>query len=231
MRPCHAQALAGPWQQMEEGSPESSFFVLCLPGKSATMNRTVWAILLIIGSGIILLTTHSCNKKSGTATHTLYDSLGGAVLVIDPVDSGHNVQRGYLALRTIMDSAINILMLDTAQVPGDTTRTISGFFAVLKAGLSNGDSTGLLAFRRNMTNYFATATGCTDTAYLYGGKNMSDAHNPAVNPRMTGKVDSADFNEFVHDITVSATEYGLSAQLMSRLGTLMYSVEGQVVQQ
>lgn len=195
------------------------------------MNRVVSVVLFILVSGIILSTTHSCNKKTGTATHTLYDSLGGTALVIDPVDSGHNVQRGYLALRTIMDSAISILLADTSQVPGDTTRSISGFFAVLQTELSHGDTATLLAFRRNMTNYFATATGCTDTAYLYGGKNMSDAHNPTVNSRMTGKVDSADFNEFVHDVTVSATEYGLSAQLMSRLGTLMYSVEGQVVQQ
>jgi hypothetical protein len=199
--------------------------------KSAIMNRAISAVLFILGSGIILLTTHSCNKKSGTATHTLYDSLGGTVLVTDPADSGHNVQQGYLAIRTIMDSAISILLADTSFIPGDTTRRTSNFFAVLQTDLNNGDTTTLLAFRLNMANYFATATGCTDTAYLYGGKNMSDAHNPTVNPRMTGKVDSADFNEFVHDVTVSATEYGLSAQLMSRLGTLMYSVEGQVVQQ
>ncbi len=195
------------------------------------MNRAVSVVLFILGSGIILLATHSCNKKTGTATHTLYDSLGGTVLVIDPVDSGQHVQQGYLALRTIMDSAISILLADTNYVPGDTTRRMSGFFAVLQSELSQGDTTGLRAFRLNMTNYFATATGCTDTAYLYGGKNMSDAHNPSVNTRMTGKVDSADFNEFVHDVTASATVYGLSAQLMSRLGILMYSVEGQVVQQ
>ena len=187
-------------------------------------------IMVTLLSGITLLTMHSCNKKTSPAGHTLYDSIGGSFLVPDPADSGQTVQQGWLGIRTIVDTAINIMLVDTFPIPGDTLRTMSGFFAVLTTELSTGDSVGYKALTLNLAKYFATATGCTDTAYLYGGKNMSDAHNPTVNPRMTGKVDSADFNQFVHDITQSAIEYGLSNQLISRLGILMYSVEGQVVQ-
>jgi hypothetical protein len=188
-------------------------------------------VIITFLSGIVLLTMHSCNKKkTGSATHTLYDSLGGTVLVPDPADSGQLVQKGWLGIRTIVDTAVRIMLVDTFPIPGDTLHKMSVFFTVLQTELSSGDTTGYRALTLNLAKYFATATGSTDTAYLYNGKNMHDAHDSTVNHRMTGKVDSADFNQFVHDITRSATEYGLSNQLISRLGTLMYSVEGQVVQ-
>ncbi len=44
------------------------------------------------------------------------------------------------------------------------------------------------------------------------------------------KVDSAAFNEFALDIGHSATLYGLSNQLISQFGILLYRSEGQVVQ-
>jgi hypothetical protein len=195
-------------------------------------SKASFLVMATLLSGITLLTMYSCNKKkNGTGGHTLYDSIGGAVLVPDPADSGQVVQQGWLNIRTMADSAVRIMLADSFPIPGDTLRTISGFFTVLQTELSNGDTTGYKALTLNLAKYFATATGCTDTAYLYAGKNMHDAHDTATNPRMTGKVDSADFNRFVYDIAQSATVYGhLSNQLISRLGVLLYSVEGQVVQ-
>jgi hypothetical protein len=38
------------------------------------------------------------------------------------------------------------------------------------------------------------------------------------------------FNEFVVDEAASATKNGLPADLLARVGTVLYSVEGQVVQ-
>jgi hypothetical protein len=72
------------------------------------------------------------------------------------------------------------------------------------------------------------ATGAKD--YTYTGLSMTAAHNPSTNPRITMTVDSADFNEFVVDVAASATKNGLPTYLISRLGTLLYSVEGAVVQ-
>ncbi len=43
-------------------------------------------------------------------------------------------------------------------------------------------------------------------------------------------VDAADFTEFVNDVAASATKNGLPSYLISRLGTLLFSVESQVVQ-
>ena len=117
-------------------------------------------IMVTLLSGIILLTMHSCNKKkTGSGGHTLYDSIGGSVLVPDPADSGQTVQQGWLGIRTIVDTAINIMLVDTFPVPGDTLRTISGFFAVLNTELSTGDSVGYKALTLNLAKYFATAEG------------------------------------------------------------------------
>jgi hypothetical protein len=59
---------------------------------------------------------------------------------------------------------------------------------------------------------------------------MQAAHNPGTNPRITMTVDSADFNEFIGDVAASATKNGLAPDLLARVGTVLYSVEGQVVQ-
>ena len=51
-----------------------------------------------------------------------------------------------------------------------------------------------------------TATGCTNSAYAYTGKNMKAAHDPAQNNRMGVKADKADFDKFVGDIGVGLAQ-------------------------
>jgi hypothetical protein len=184
--------------------------------------RAAVAAAIILGSGIIMLTAHSCKKNPSITGHTLYDSLGGTALVLDPLDSGQMIETGYLALRTISANALSYMIKDSL--------IDSLYFSNLISDLNQGDTSTFLKLTVNVTNYLAVATGAQNTAYAYHGLSMSDAHNPALNPRMTTKVDSASFDAFVHDVALSCTAYGISNQLISRIGTLLYSVEGQVVQ-
>ncbi len=150
---------------------------------------------------------------------TLYDSLGGTAMVPDPANSGQMVEKGYLGIRTIVDSAVFIVAADTQ---------INGYFKVLLAEVTGGNLSGYQRLSTNFSNFVAVAAGAKD--YTYTGLSMPNAHNPNMNPRITMTVDSADFNEFIVDVAASATKNGLPSYLLARVGTVLYSVEGQVVQ-
>jgi hypothetical protein len=186
------------------------------------MNRSKSAVVLalVIGMGGWMAFNQSCSKKSSPpAAMTLYDSLGGTAMVADPANSGQMVEKGYLGIRTIVDSAIFIIAADTQ---------INGYFKVLISEVTSGNLSGYQRLSVNLSNFIAVATGAKD--YTYTGLSMQAAHNPNTNPRITMTVDSADFNEFIGDVAESATMNGLSPDLLTRVGTVLYSVEGQVVQ-
>lgn len=177
---------------------------------------------LVFGMGVLIAGTQSCSKKSASsppASMTLYDSLGGSAMVSDPANSGQMVEKGYLGIRTIVDSAIFIIAADTQ---------INGYFKVLLAEVTSGNLSGYQKLSTNLSTFVAVATGAKD--YSYTGLSMTAAHDPAQNPRITMKVDSGDFNEFVVDVAASATKNGLPSYLLARVGTVLASVEGQVVQ-
>jgi hypothetical protein len=183
------------------------------------------ALMVGIVVGLILLVAGtlipSCHKANGSGGgHTLYDSLGGTVMVTDPANFGQTVEQGYLTIRTIVDTTLLIIQADS---------TINGYFSImvnedtLHAAPTEYDKLSL-----NFSNFLAVATGAKD--YHYSGPDLFAAHNPDSNANMPGRVDSAAFNEFAYDLGRSATLYGLSNQLISQLGTLLYRYEGQVVQ-
>jgi hypothetical protein len=186
------------------------------------MNRskTTAVLALAFGVGVLMVSSQSCSKKSSSAaTMTLYDSLGGTAMVSDPANQGQMVEKGYLGIRTIVDSAIFIIAADTQ---------INGYFKVLIGEVTSGNLSGYQRLSTNLSNFIAVATGAKD--YTYTGLSMQDAHNPNTNPRITMTVDSADFNEFIGDVAASATKNGLPPDLLARVGTVLYTVEGQVVQ-
>jgi len=181
-------------------------------------NKAVWTALL--ASGFLFLVATACHKShNNTAPPTLYDSLGGTAMVNDPAHSGTMIEKGYLGIRTVVDSAIFIIAGDTA---------INGYFKVLLAEVSSGNTSGFQKLSANLSNFVAVATGAKD--YTYSGLSMTNAHNPATNPRMNGKADSHDFDVFVTDVAASATKNGVPSNLITSLGKLLYSVESQVVQ-
>jgi len=174
---------------------------------------------VMLGMAMVVVVTTSCHKSSSTP-QTLYDSLGGTTMVADPANSGAQIEKGYLGIRTVVDSAIFIIAGDTA---------INGYFKVLLAEVTSGNLSGYQKLSANLSNFVAVATGAKD--YTYTGLTMQNAHNPATNPRINGVVMSDDFDEFVKDVAASATKNGVPSNLITSLGNLLYSVESSVINQ
>ena len=183
------------------------------------MKRRVIIFSLAAVAAVSMFSATSCKKSSSSAKMTLYDSLGGATMVSDPTASGTMIEKGRLGLRSVVDSTIFVIAGDTA---------INGHFTVLLAEVTAGNTSGFSALSKNLTDFFCVATGAKD--FTYGGKSMVAADDPAQNSRMNGKADSSDFNAFVADLVVGAKKNGLSDQLIGQVGTLVYTLEGQVVQ-
>ncbi|HET6254890.1 MAG TPA: hypothetical protein VFE32_12490 [Puia sp.] len=187
------------------------------------IRKTAQAITIFFAGALLIVATliPSCHKSNGSGGgHTFYDSLGGTTVVTDPANYGQTVQQGYLAIRTIVDTALLIIQADTL---------INGYFSImvnedtLHAAPTEYDKLSL-----NISNFLAASAGAKD--YSYTGPAMGTAHNPGSNPNIPMAVDSAAFNEFAYDLGLSARQYGLSDQLISQLGDLLYRYEGQVVQ-
>jgi hypothetical protein len=186
------------------------------------LSKTKAVIAFFLGVSTVMIFSLSCSKKSSSAppaTMTLYDSLGGSAMVSDPANSGTMVEKGYLGIRTIVDSAVFIIAADAR---------INGYFQVLIGEVTSGNTSGYQKLSTNFSNFVAVATGAKD--YTYTGLSMPAAHDPSQNPRISMKVDSADFTAFVVDVAASATKNGLPSYLLARVGTVLSSVEGQVVQ-
>jgi hypothetical protein len=161
----------------------------------------------------------SCSKSSSSSPKTLYDTLGGTTMVDDPSNSGTKIEAGRLAVRSVVDSAIFEIAADPELQP---------YFTTLLGEVRSNNLTGFTALSKNLTDFICVATGAKN--FTYSGKSMSAAHDPAQNSRMAMKADSADFNRFIADVGAGATKCNVPANIQGRLVTIMYSIEGQVVQ-
>lgn len=176
-------------------------------------------------AAIILFTIVSCSKSSNSTPkptvigNTLYDTLGGTTLVSDPTHSGAMIEKGRLAIRGVIDSTIFVIAADPK---------INGHFTVLLSEVTKGDLSGFTDLSENLTTFVAGATGAKD--YIYIGLSMSDAHNPAVNPRMNGKATSADFDAFVNDLVKGATKNKVPTNIINSIGGIVETLRTQVVQ-
>ena len=164
--------------------------------------------------------TESCKKTDTVVPKTLYDTLGGTTMVADPSSPGTMIEQGRLGIRSVVDSTIFVIAGDTA---------INGHFAVLLTEVTAGNLSGFQALSKNLTDFFCVATGAKD--YTYGGKSMTDAHNPATNPRMNGKADAGDFTAFVNDLVKGAQKNHLTTAQINSVGALVGTLQSQVVQQ
>jgi hypothetical protein len=181
---------------------------------------------LFLAAAVLLsvLAIESCSSKSSSTVTpvkaTLYDTLGGSTLVADPANSGKMIEKGRLAIRSVIDSTIFV-------IAGDSK--INGHFTVLLGEVGKGNLTGFTELSDNLTTFVAVGTGAKD--YTYTGLSMSAAHNPATNPRMNGKATSADFDAFVSDVVTGATQNGVPTNIIGSLGKIIVSLKAQVVQQ
>jgi hypothetical protein len=173
-----------------------------------------------------LLIIESCSKKASsnptpatTVGTTLYDTLGGTALVADPAYKGAMIEKGRLAVRSVIDSTIFVIAADTR---------INGHFMVLLSEVTKGNLSGFTDLSENLTTFVSGAAGAKD--YIYIGLSMTDAHNPAVNNRINGKVSSTDFDAFISDVVTGATKNKVPASLINSVGKLLGTLKSQVVQ-
>jgi hypothetical protein len=174
-----------------------------------------------------LLIIESCSKNSSSNPTpaktaigtTLYDSLGGTALVADPAYPGAMIEKGRLGVRSVIDSTIFVIAADTR---------INGHFMVLLSEVSKGNLSGFTDLSENLTTFVSGAAGAKD--YVYIGLSMSDAHNPAVNNRINGKVSASDFSAFISDVVTGANKNKLPANLINSVGKLLGTLQSQVVQ-
>jgi hypothetical protein len=180
---------------------------------------------LLVLSGIVAMMTFftACDNKDDNmpppAAMTLYDSLGGETLVTDPVNVSVKIEQGRLGIRSVVDSTIFVIAADPE---------LSPFFAALLAEVTAGNTSGFEALSENLTDFFCVATGAEN--FTYTGLNMVDAHDPAKNSRMNGKADDADFDQFIVDLVAGAQKNGLPDYLIARVGAVVETLRGQVVQ-
>lgn len=185
---------------------------------------------LMVATTALIMST-SCKKEekmvtnNTNATPTLYERVGGSMMVNDPANSGQMIEKGRLTLRSVVDSSILV-------IAGDAQ--LAGYFPVLFAELGNGNTSGLTTLSKNFTDFMCTATGCKNSTYAYKGLNMKDAHDPAKNNRMGMKANKADFDKFVGDIGMGLAKNGVTAQnnkqLVDDLVALLYTTQGDIVQ-
>lgn len=179
------------------------------------------AALLTTLIGIVVIGSFmgSCSKSSSPAKPTLYDSLGGTAMVNDPANSGMKIETGRLGIRSVIDSTIFVIAGDTA---------INPYFMVLLSEVGMGNTTGFEALSKNLTDFVCVGTGAKD--FTYSGKSMTAAHNPATNSRISMKVASDDFDEFIGDVVKGANKNKVPSNLIASLGAILVSLESQVVQ-
>lgn len=176
--------------------------------------------LLIICFGLLIITSAACKKNDDNNNMmTLYDSLGGTEKVADPANSGQMIEKGRLGIRSVVDSTIFVIAADNQ---------LNGFFPVLLAEVTSGNTSGFEALSKNLTDFFCVATGAKN--FTYTGKNMVAAHDPAQNPRTAAKASNTDFDHFVADLVIGAKKCGLSDDLISRVGRVVETTRSQVVQ-
>lgn len=187
--------------------------------------KKVSFLAIIIGLTTTVCFTTSCSKSSSNGTPvapTLYDSLGGTAMVNDPAHSGTMIEQGRLTVRSVVDSTIFVIAADNS---------LNGFFKVLLAEVTAGNTSGFQALSKNLTDFVCAGAGAKD--FTYGGKTMVAAHDPAQNSRMNGKANTANFTQFEVDLTAGAKKNGVSstASVFVSLAKIVESLRTQVVQQ
>lgn len=175
------------------------------------------------------------NPPETLATTPLYDTLGwfiqggmgkvegnGTKMIADPDHSGTKIQAGRLAIRTVVNTALPIIAADPQ---------LSVYFPTLIAELGAGNTTGYADLLENFTSFVQQGVSGQK---IYSGKTMLAAHNFKTYKRFGDAAhptaDSADFDQFVGDIVMAANSLKVPTSVINQLGKILYSTEGDVVQ-
>jgi len=184
------------------------------------MKKASFIAILCCFTTVAILNT-SCKKDDAptTVTKTLYDSLGGTEMVVDPRATNTMIEKGRLGIRSVVDSTVFVIAADSR---------INSYFQPLLAEVGAGNLTGFAALSKTLTDFLCVGTGAKN--FTYSGKNMIAAHDPAQNARMNGKANNAAMDAFIADVVVGAQKNGLPANLIGRVGAVLESLRSQVVQ-
>lgn len=89
----------------------------------------------------------SCSKNEDAMTvvkATLYGSLGGTTMVTDPANNSTKMEQGRLGIRSVVDSTIFVIAADPK---------LNGFFKVLLAEVTAGNTSGFAALSKDLTDF------------------------------------------------------------------------------
>lgn len=185
------------------------------------MTKIKFSFALMLLLSAIIIVPACKDDDDDPAEMTLYERLGGDVMVSDPANPGSMIQQGRLNLRSVVDSTIFIIAGDNRLTP---------FFPTLLGEVGSGELSGFTALSKNLTDFFSVATGSETASYV--GLNMVDAHDPAKNSRMALKATNASFDAFIEDVVAGAAQNGVTdADLINDLGALIETLREDVVQQ
>ena len=182
------------------------------------MKKLFLSVLALGMVAMFALSTQSCKKSSTAAGPTLYDTLGGTTKQADPV-GGAQIEKGRLAVRSVIDSALYVIAADPA---------INSYFTVLLGEITAGNTTGFTELQNNLTDFFCVGAGAKD--FTYTGMSMAAAHNPTSNNRISQKVDAAGFTQFTNDVVIAAQKNSVPAGIIGSLGKVIVSQQSLVVQ-
>ncbi|NVK82681.1 MAG: hypothetical protein HWE21_00075 [Cytophagia bacterium] len=174
---------------------------------------------------VVMTTAMSCSDDDGEdmempVDDSLYGVLGGTTLVDDPNNPGTQIEQGRLNLRAVVDSTIFVIAAD---------QRLSPYFEVLLSEVGNNNLSGFAALSSSLTDFFAVATGAEN--FTYSGMNMTDAHDPEVNSRMSFAADDAAMDAFIEDVVAGAAKNGVTdPDIIQPIGQLLESLRDVVVQ-
>ncbi|GAB3660864.1 hypothetical protein GCM10028791_35030 [Echinicola sediminis] len=154
----------------------------------------------------------------------LYTRLGGTVMVEDPLNPDNMVEAGYAPLKLVVDKTVMLIASDPEFAD------LKPYFPVLLAEVGSGDLSGYTALVNNFSDLLAQSIGSTNITY--SGMSMADAHDPAVNSRMTGKVTAEDYDLFIGAVVKAATELGVPESVIGEFGVLLTGegLKGAIIQ-
>lgn len=184
------------------------------------MNLRIASLMVLLVLALFSFSACDNDDDNPTPDPTLYEKLGGNTMVSDPANPGQMIEQGRLGLRSVVDSTIFVIAADPE---------LSPFFQSLLMEVGNGNLSNLAILSKNLTDFFAVATGAE--SYSYSGLNMKDAHDPAMNPRMAMKADDTDFDNFIGAVVTGANQNNVPSDLINEVGALIETLRSDVVQQ
>ena len=178
----------------------------------------------------------SCDKDDDdpmtpmpVAKASIYERLGGTKMVADPDNSGQMIEQGRLSYRKVVNSTIGLIVAD---VQSGASGNLSAHFAPVLAETGSTQATSIAKLSDNLTDFFSFNTGGTNAVNTYSGLNMVAAHNPATNPRMGTKSNTADYTKFVGYVGAAANANGVASntELYTDIVAVLESLRTPIVQ-